>query len=744
MSTSQGLAYRIPTTRFDSVAAKMVANDSIWPAATDPNSISSNFKANTTETDRLHVGDIKVDYQFPNGDRLFARESYQRRDLTAPSPGTRFIRIDDVNSAPRDHNTAIGYDHTFSQSMINTLRLGFNRFYTVTSGNDFQTQENQTLGIPNSVYPAFPATTGIANFEPGNIAVTGTQGWTDARRITNAYQLTDNFTMVFGKHTVTVGGDYRRLQASLTNADQNQSGEFDFSSDYTSSCVNQPNCATPSGGYPFASFLLGLPSSVKRGFVNTLPATRANLLAVYAQDDWRITEGLTLNLALRWDLITPPIDKANRRSNFNLQTGLLDMARDGNRSPNVDTYYGGYSPRVGFAYTPNHGLTAIRGAYGITHFPGNFGGMGGALERNYPFFQQFNVAQQTQYTPFATVAGEGLPGLTSPVISDNKIPPPPNTSVTAMPRNFQVDVATAWNVGIQQQLTQKSAFSLTYVGTKGTHLYRGRNIDVAQPGPGSLTTRRIYSSIAPNINDIEYRASDGKSIYHALQAQVTKATSYGLEGRIAYTWAKELDNTSIWNPLIDRLNWGVGINQAPDTPQSLIVTAIYELPFGRGRMFFSRTNGFVNTALGGWQFSTTTRAQSGMPLKFNAAYDNLNAGFTNRASITCPSVRVYGAPDRWFDTSCFTTPDLYQYGNSGYGRVRGPAYVNADLTLSKIFSLTEDTRLQVQADAFNLTNTPHYANPSTDCCTTNNSNFGKVTSTNGSPRQIQLGAHVNF
>ena len=109
----------------------------------------------------------------------------------------------------------------------------------------------------------------------------------------------------------------------------------------------------------------------------TDPATRATLLGVYTQDQYRITRRLTLNLALRWDLITAAIDKGNRQSNFNLATGVLDFATDGNRGPNVDNYYGGYSSRVGFAYAPGNGNTTLSGAFGVTHFPGNFGAMGG-------------------------------------------------------------------------------------------------------------------------------------------------------------------------------------------------------------------------------------------------------------------------------------------------------------------------------------------------------------------------------
>ncbi|HEY4782327.1 MAG TPA: carboxypeptidase regulatory-like domain-containing protein, partial [Chthoniobacterales bacterium] len=383
VTTPQGAAWQIPASRFDPVSAKMVSGATIWPTASNQTSTSNNFNANTTEPDDNHQFDVKVDYQFGNGDRLFARESFQRRDLSAPSPGTRFIQINDVNAQSRNHNAAIGYNHTFSPTATNELRIGFNRFYTQDFGNDLGTNENTVLGIPNGNDAAFGAT-GIGNFGIGNIVHTGSQGWTNSHRISNSFQITDNFIKVYGRHTFTIGEDYRRLQASLTNSDANKNGDFTYVSDYTSSCTMQPTCTGSTGGNQFASFLLGLSSAEDRGFVATDPATRATLLSVYGQDQYKLTRNLTLNLALRWDLITPAIDKDNHQSNFDLAKGVLDFASSGNRGPNVNTYYGGYSPRVGFAYSPNSGKTAVTGAFGITYFPGNFGAIGGFLERNFP------------------------------------------------------------------------------------------------------------------------------------------------------------------------------------------------------------------------------------------------------------------------------------------------------------------------------------------------------------------------
>ncbi|HET6220322.1 MAG TPA: TonB-dependent receptor [Acidobacteriaceae bacterium] len=743
VSTAQGPAYQIPAGRFDPVSAKMVSGANIWPEATTQSLISQNYQANTSETDNNHQFDVKVDYQLSENDRFFTRESYQRRDLTAPSPGTQFIEINDVNALSRDHNTAVGWDHIFSATTNNELRFGFNRFYTKDYGNDFRTNENTKLGIPNGNDSAFPGASGLAIFNIGNIASTGSQDWTNSHRITNVYQITDNFTKVLGKHTFIFGEDYRRLQASLTNANASQNGSFSFNADYTSSCTGQPNCTSSTGGNSFASFLLGTPSSLYRGFVDTDPATRANLAGIYAQDEYHVAKNLTLNLALRWDVITQAIDKFNRQSNFDLTTGKLDIATPSNRAPNVDNYYGNFAPRVGFSYSPNNGRTAVRGAFGITTFPGNFGAIGGNLERNFPFFQQYYLNQQLAYTPFWSVSTNGLPGFV-PISTDAPVTPQPNSSVTLIPRNFRPDNAYAWHLGIEQQLTATSAFRISYVGTRGINLYRDYNIDTPVPGPGDLTTRRPYYDIAPEVTSINYATSDGRSVYHALQAEISKNFSHGLQGRVSYTWSREEDNMNVFYPLDDKYNWAPGTSQAPDVPQNFIANFVYQLPFGKGRQWLSNSNHATDLILGGWQLSSITIVQSGQPLSFGISNDNLNSGFSNRANLACPSIRKIGDTSEWFDTSCLTTPPQYVLGNSGVGKVRGPSYRNSDVSLSKTVNFHEHMAATFQADAFNLTNTPHYANPNTTCCTAQNPSFGQITSTNGTPREIQLGGHFTF
>jgi hypothetical protein len=743
VTTSQGDAWQIPMGRFDPVSAKMVAGSSIWPTATNQSSTSNNFNANTTEPDDSHQFDIKGDYQFHNGDRLFMRESYQRRDLTAPSPGTPFVQIGDVNATSRDHNSALGYDHTFSPSTLNEFRLGFNRFYTKDFGNDLGTNENTVLGIPNGNDPVHGAT-GIGNFEIGNIVNTGSQGWTNSHRISNSVEVTDNFTKTVRRHTIVIGEDYRFLTASLTNSDSNKNGDFSYSANYTSSCTMQPSCTNSQGGNQFASFLLGMMSYEDRGFVATDPATFAHLLGIYAQDQYRLTNQLTLNLALRWDLITPAFDRQNHQSNFDLANGVLDFATSGNRGPNVDTYFGGYSPRVGFAYSPNNGKTSISGAFGITHFPGNFGAMGGFLERNYPFFEVFSTQAQLLNVPLQPLSATGLPTYITTSTSA-PLAPPAAISPETMAKNMQPDLANAWNFGVQQQIASKTALDVTYVGTKGTHLFRRWNINTPPPGTTSYDSRLPYRYFNANgqqyATNIGYAAADGSSIYHGLQVQLRKSSSFGLDGRISYTWSKELDDMSIWWPLDDRLNRGPGTNQAPDTPHNFIASLNYQLPFGRGRQWFSSAPGPVGAVVGGWQLSTITWLHSGGALTIKSNIDNLGSGVTNLANLSCPSVKTLGSVSEWFDTSCFTYPGPLQLGNSGIGKVRGPGYYNSDLSLSKATTVHENMAIKFQADFFNLSNSPHYSNPDTKL---GDSNFGQIGGTNGTPREVQLGLHFNF
>ena len=691
--------YQIPMNRWDPVAAKTLSNNAIWPAANsaNPNAPTNNFSQSLTQTNPQQKFDVKGDFVLKGQDRAFARASYQRNDLSTPGP-TRFLNVGE-NASPRDHNDVGGYTHWFSQNTLNELRFGFNRFYTYHFGNDLGSNENTTLGIPNGNLSAFPNSSGIAQMSVnsnqgiGNWQQTGAPGSTDAVRYTNAYDIVDNVSIVKGKHTFRFGGDYRRLQASVTNPDHAQAGSYTFDQSYTSSCANNASCSGAAGGAGMADFLLGLPTSLSRDIVNTAPQTRLTIANMYLQDDFKVTRKLTLNLALRWDLISMYNDVNNHQSNLNLNTGLLDVATAGNRGPNVNTNYHNFAPRVGFAYSPDNGRTAIRGAWGITNFPDHYGAAGGTLERNWPWFEEYVLGQQTANTPWAALSSSqnlptpgcapnastcqiGLPGFVQQQYSGTVFPSPA-ASLYYVPLNNQPDKAYMWNIGIQRAIGRSSSIDIAYVGTKGTNLFRSINIDQAFPGantvigtgvPASisgLTANRVLSTVGCTqfsttatlsstggavciagplaaIQAVNERGSTGYSNYNSLQIRYNKKLSRGLQALLSYTWSKEIDVMAVFVPLLnqDQFNRALGNSSAPDVPQLFIGSFVYELPVGKGRDFMTTVPYPVELLLGSWQVSGITTIQHGVPLAVTDGTSNnggLNSGFNNRANYnsTC-------------------------------------------------------------------------------------------------------------
>jgi hypothetical protein len=233
-----------------------------------------------------------------------------------------------------------------------------------------------------------------------------------------------------------------------------------------------------------------------------------------------------------------------------------------------------------------------------------------------------------------------------------------------------------------------------------------------------------------------------------------------LETLLSYTWSKEIDDMTVFVPLLnqDQFNRALGNASAPDVPHLFIGSFVYELPFGKGRDLMSNASYPIDLLLGGWQVSGITTIQHGVPLVVTDGTSNnggLNSGFNNRANYN-PSCGAHAAvvnqPNglsstpglQWFDTTCFSDHTAnYVYGNSVPGNVWGPGIVNFDLSLSKAVKFHESMELRFRAEAFDAMNTPHFNNPGTTCCTAQSAGFGVITGTS-TPRQLQLGLHFAF
>jgi hypothetical protein len=736
------------------------------------NGTANNYAYTAPIIETMPQFDVRVDFALSDKDHFFARNSYAHRKYSQPSPGTPFMSTgNNANGTNNSYNDVVGWDHFSSSNMINQARIGFSRYATEDFDNNFGTEENNILGIPNGNITSLPITSGIAqtNFSNG-WAGTGDPGWVPngLGRLANIFQYIDTFTLIHGQHSLKFGAEAQRLQTSVRNAQNDPRGQFYFNGAYTGSGTS---------GSTIGDFLVGAPNQVSRDLFPSIPATRVTFFGVFAQDDIRINQKLALNLGLRWDVYTAPVDAHNHQSNFvtsGPDAGLIQIASSNNRGPNVDTYFGNLSPRVGFAYTPDNGKTALRAAFGMSYFPDNFGSDGGTLERNFPeTLIENNYGSSNCLTPItpslefsgcgSLILANGLPGITpgqvySPLVQPAITPggfvsPPAGFGVYNVAKNFRQDEAQSWNVSVERQLTQSMSVHVAYVGNAGKHLYRDDQLNQCPPPSFSVaTTPPAYPaclpfySVNPNITTMDFRNSGHSSHYNAGQLELDRRAARGLTLMAAYTWSKMMDNIN--NPIsptdlhqeLDTVGW-----QRNNFPQVLTLSYVYELPFGRNKQWLSAVSPLEDALVGGWGISGITNFRSGAPLLITASSSGLlpqNQG--QRANYVCGVPNNPRTISQWIDTACWSQPQGFVFGNAGVGEggAYGPRYQDWDLSVNKSVLFGEDGRmaLRFQATFTNVFNHVNLQSPDTN---QPDGNFGVITS-DFLARQGQLGMTFSF
>jgi carboxypeptidase family protein/TonB-dependent receptor-like protein len=797
-----GTADTIPASDISPIAAAFL-NPSVWPL---PNLSGSVNNASFVQLNDASMPqeDVRVDYAFSQNDRFFARFGYSNRTLTQPlvagasTTPAKFMNDGNINATNQTTNDVVGWDHTFGRNgtMINQLRIGYSRFATTGFTTAYGVAENNALGVPNGNIAAYGETSGIAAVEVGafnfngNFSATGDPGWVPDTlgRLSNIYQFNDAFTLVHGRNIWKFGFVLEPIQARVFNSQNDPRGQLSASGNYTGS-------GTP--GSTLADWLVGGLNAVDRDHFFDRPNTRTKDIGEFAQDDLRLTSKLTLNLGVRYDIYTHPVDVKNLQSNFiksGVNGGEIQIASSSNRGPNVNTFFGNVAPRVGFAYTPDSGKTAIRAAFGISYFNDNFGADGGTLERNYPELEQENNnAVQSNCTSLYTGSGvytgkgaalysqcgsfilaNGLPGTTagqvySPIVQPANATPgalvfsPAGFGVYDVASNFRQDQAAAWNVSVERQLGSSMSLHAAYVGTAGNHLYHDYQLNQCNPPSFSVATAQpAYPQCLPyytfpqnpnwttadngSITSVDFRNSGGKSHYNAGQFVFERRQGANLTLTAAYTWSKMMDNIN--NPIdsydtheeLDTVGW-----QRNNFPQVLTVTYVYTLPLGRGHQFANSISPIEDAIVGGWTVSGVTWFRSGAPLLMSASSGGLlpqNGG--QRANYNCAEPVNPRTVSQWFDTSCFSAPSGFVFGNAGVaeGSIYGPRYLSWDMSFGKAVHLAEHMQLQFQAQFFNIFNHVNYQSPDTNV-SDGPTKFG-VISSDFLPRQGQLGMTLSF
>jgi outer membrane receptor protein involved in Fe transport len=735
----------------------------------------------TTKTiTRQDEGSGRLDHQFGEHDTVWARYTSFRQPVTG-SGGFVGLLHDQVTYG---YNVAANYTHLFSSSMLAEFHFG-------------RTDVNidQSTNFANAP-PSFGTQVGFSpnfagNFRGGvsmipQVIIQGYIGnpnpsahnaaQVDNTRVSDIWEYGGNLTKTIGRHTVHVGGNFASNNANALYLNSN----VQFAAANTAA----PNL---SGGNALASFLLGIPnSSGRRNVIETEHGGWVD--GFYAMDSWKATSKLSVNIGLRYDITLMPIYGDNHNANnyvgdMNFRNGTYILARNApscaqtNAAPCIPggvlpahvvvtrlggtaifhNDFNGIQPRIGLAYQlrPN---TVLRGGYGrffdnwaaITQTAQNY-------EGTWPSLDQLGASNLNPVTAGRpTVKAEDPFGLGSgsPVTG----PTPFNQSTWFADPYLQRPYSDSWNFGVQQQITSSAVLTANYVGSVGRRLDIGGAYNVAMVAGGNAKCPASSPNCGapfPYIGATAYDRSQGKSSYNALQVSLNGRQQHGLTYLISYTLSRSRDfgctgfygveGCSIQNPYNLQADEGPA---ATDLPNIFSAAWVYELPFGKGRKL-SSDNGVVNALLGGWNLNGVLSLNSGTPFDVGSGKDiaqtgnyNYGNGYgyerANRAGPLYPSSK---APAEWINVASFQTPALGTFGNLPRNSLRSDWYKNLDLSIFRQFPITERFRMEFRFETFNLTNTPVWAIPVSSL---ESPNFGAVTRTANTPRQLQFALKLYF
>jgi hypothetical protein len=743
----------IPSQDLDPAALNVAA---LYPAPNLPGA-ANNYLSNPALTNNQDSFDIRVDHQLTAKDSLFATFSYGNVKETQPDPFPGLAGGGNFSGNISDLARAAGISdvHMFAGNKINELKIGYMR-YVVQAIPFFANQDTSgQLGIPGIYDPTNPvATGGLPNFAISGLSNLGNQDYFPEMLHENNYQYLDSFTYTRGSHSFKAGVDIRRRLNGF-NQTQNARGDLSFDQQFTEDLV------TGTGGSSLASFLTGYPISASRYGQTGAFGIRWLELGAYIMDDYRVTPKLTLNLGLRYDLYTPYVEQHDRLANFNFATGqFVSPQMPGvSRTGNVETPAKNFSPRIGFAWTPNSHPLAIRGGFGIFY---DLQATQGDSELPYNptglfYSQSFTYPASAPGIRLST----GFPARTYPTINN------PSGTASAVPFDNPSTLIEEWNLNLEQQLGKDSIVQVAYVGTHATHLSYIYNLNQAsQPldsnfGPAPNYGRPYYATV-PNIAAIRTNANIADSITHQLQAKYEKQLSASWSMLAAYTWQHTIGQTAenefagpqnVYNLKSERGD------QSPDFRHQFTSAWTYKLPFGPGQKFLPG-KGVTHLLVGGWQSQGIIALYSGQAFTPALSYDRTNTGsgaprpdvvgnpydFSNAMSAGCPT--NHQSITCWFMPSAFAVPGLApgqtfatNFGDASPGSLRGPAQYNVDTSLFKSFDLTEALNLEFRTEVFNVFNHPQFGIPNADVDT---SQAGSITTTVHSSRQIQFGLKLLF
>lgn len=738
---------RIPGDRFDPVAKNII--DQLYPRPNVPGrttptgQIIDNFLNNPLLTRHDDQFDAKIDHYLRGNNRLFGRYSFERtlRFLPATLPhGDAGFTFGAGTGLIRAQSLAINDTHTFSPKWLNEFRFGFSRIAFKVTSIDAGTNIADKVGLTGvNVRDTATAMTQIT-FQPQDIRNLGANSNQPLFTFLDTFQWFDNITNTRGRHTLKMGFSYTKRRRNVLNVDR-INGNYEFQSTLTSNCAGSAAACTinPNTGFSFASFVLGYPTQVRRELMEGIIGERRPEYGAYIQDDFRVSNRLTLNLGLRYDLFVPYVEHHDRQSNFDTGSGKFLVA-SGSATLSDGRKVGRYlqfvpkkdfAPRVGFAYDlSGQGKTVLRGGYGM-FWNNPLTGTSSSKAINPPYL--LSQAFTTSLLPTLRLR-DGLP--TPPTVDVNRAPA--GTTRSIFNPEFRDGNAQQWNLNVQQQFGTDYALELSYVGSRGTHLVIKRDINQAPPVAGvtNQDVNRPFIRLAPDLRSLSRVESAGDSVHHAMLGKLTKRFSHGLLFVNSYTFGKTIDvasdtESSTQNAFDFRRDRGLS---AFDVAHTFSSSWTYDLPFGRKK------------AAGGWQINGILLARTGLPINITQQQRLLSTGTDNRPDRIGSGKLDNPTIDRWFDVGAFrpTSDNTGTYGNAGRNILRAPGQMNLDISVVKVTRFRERFEHQFKVEFFNALNHPQFGHDPGRVIGAANAGVISNLLFNSPMRQIQLAMKLSF
>jgi hypothetical protein len=653
------------------------------------------------------TGDVNA--VITRNDRLHGYYAFQRDLRGEPTlQGNTFPGFGDTRRARRQIFT-LNQVHTFSPTLVNEARFGFNRIHITFTPNlqvnpaDFGIKNgiNEPIGLPQISITGF-------NFNFG-----GPAGFPQGRGDTT-FVVSDTASYLHGKHSLKIGGEWRRF---FNNNFSKNVGSFTFPS--------------------VSAFLAGNANAFNVTLGDVSSSIAQGALGFFVQDSFKWRPNLTLELGLRYDLLMSPTERFNRFVVFDPATDSLLRVGSG-----IDQIYHTSSkniqPRVGIVWNPfGDGKTAIRAAYAILADQPVTNLVTGTTA-NPPLATPLTFTGTVKLSNAITVArAAGLAPLT-------------------VEHGFDNAYVQSWNLNLQRELTPSLGVMIGYFGSKGTHLRIQRNINQFRNGVRPFPALSTSSPILPGaaLGNISENGSGGNSSYNALWVAANKRLSHRLQFNASYTWSKSLDYNSLNSQGVTvqdsfNIRGDRGLSDF-DVRHRFVINWIYELPLSGNRL------------VEGWQISGITQLQSGNPVNIVTNINTFTGVATLRPDVI-GQIRVLGHVNQWFTntvcdprTGCpagsvFALPvsagNVFHFGNLGRNVVIGPGFSNTDFSVLKNTKITESIRLQFRAEVFDIFNHANFGQPGRVAGSTT---FGVITNTrfptgdSGSSRQLQFALKLIF